>query len=132
MKRQAHAGDSRRSDIVVSVAANERDAALLHEVRDIGVIPGVAIIRIPCAERRAALPAACVQQNHVARRDLYVLDLLERLEIFAVDRCAWLQPSLRTCFARQERGVEQHRTRENAVALRVYAAFRTSTSGLDV
>src|SRR5262245_12514092 len=93
---------------------------------------GVACGVGPGAQRRPSLPSAGVEQDDVARRDLYVLEPFERLEVLAMDGRSRFQPALRGGLARQSRSVEQDAARHDAIFQRVDAAARTAASRLDV
>src|SRR5207248_1547316 len=118
--------------VVRPVASDEGNASFFYEIGNICVVSckpgGVG----PRSERASPFPAASIEQYDVARGHLHALQLLQRLEVFAMDRCPRFQPTLRSSFSRQARRIEKDASGNDAIFQSIDISLRTATCGLDV
>src|SRR5215471_568366 len=119
-------------DVVWPVASDEGNATLFQEIRNVGVISCEPGFPWPRAERCAPLPAPRIEKDDVACRHRHVLQLFKGLEVFPMDRRSRLHPPLSSGLSRQECGIEQNGSRDNAVLQSVDASFRATARGGDV
>ena len=101
-----------RRPVYVHVVAGKRDVSFFEKRNRVGIVAGN--LSRPWSRCRAALPAADVQKNDVARTNLHARLLFPRLEIRACDRCARLDP----IHAFQLRHVVEHAARDDTTGPR--------------
>ena len=75
------------------------------------------------------LPTAGVQKDHVTRLHGHTLDGFQCHQILIVDGGARFQPAFRRGLARQQGGIEQHGTGEDAILVGHDAAARATVGG---
>ena len=114
-----------KEGIAVSMAHD-----IFQEIGHIRVPAGAPFRGLPRSLGGTVFPAARVQENHVTFGDLDVLHLLERLQVFAMDRRARLQPTLRGLPWKQ-RGIEEDAAGDHAVLEGNDASLGTAVSRLN-